>query len=85
MFKQANPQTEGKLYLILDFLRWGDLFTRLSKEVTGGAVEVEIVAEVEMVVEIVVVEVEMVVEILVEVELVVEVGIVLEIEVEMEQ
>ena len=87
MFKQANPQTEGKLYLILDFLRWGDLFTRLSKEVmfTGGAVEVEIVAEVEMVVEIVVVEVEMVVEILVEVELVVEVGIVSEIEVEIEQ
>lgn len=27
-------QTEGKLYLILDFLRGGDLFTRLSKEVT---------------------------------------------------
>ncbi|XP_006824119.1 ribosomal protein S6 kinase alpha-3-like [Saccoglossus kowalevskii] len=26
-------QTEGKLYLILDFLRAGDLFTRLSKEV----------------------------------------------------
>ncbi|XP_062851108.1 ribosomal protein S6 kinase alpha-2 isoform X2 [Trichomycterus rosablanca] len=26
-------QTEGKLYLILDFLRGGDLFTRLSKEV----------------------------------------------------
>uniref|UniRef100_A0A7N6C1P1 Ribosomal protein S6 kinase n=1 Tax=Anabas testudineus TaxID=64144 RepID=A0A7N6C1P1_ANATE len=25
-------QTEGKLYLILDFLRGGDLFTRLSKE-----------------------------------------------------
>uniref|UniRef100_A0A4W3H1V8 Ribosomal protein S6 kinase n=1 Tax=Callorhinchus milii TaxID=7868 RepID=A0A4W3H1V8_CALMI len=28
-------QTEGKLYLILDFLRGGDLFTRLSKEVGG--------------------------------------------------
>ena len=28
-------QTEGKLYLILDFLRGGDLFTRLSKEVRG--------------------------------------------------
>lgn len=27
-------QTPGKLYLILDFLRGGDLFTRLSKEVT---------------------------------------------------
>jgi len=26
-------QTEGKLYLILDFLRGGDLFTRLNKEV----------------------------------------------------
>jgi serine/threonine protein kinase len=26
-------QTEGKLYLILDFLRGGDLFTRLAKEV----------------------------------------------------
>ena len=26
-------QTEGKLYLILDFLRGGDPFTRLSKEV----------------------------------------------------
>ena len=26
-------QTEGKLYLILQFLRGGDLFTRLSKEV----------------------------------------------------
>ncbi|GIY83752.1 ribosomal protein S6 kinase 2 alpha [Caerostris extrusa] len=26
-------QTEGKLYLILDFLKCGDLFTRLSKEV----------------------------------------------------
>ncbi|EPB74975.1 hypothetical protein ANCCEY_05951 [Ancylostoma ceylanicum] len=28
-------QTEGKLYLILDFLRGGDLFTRLSKEGVG--------------------------------------------------
>lgn len=26
-------QTEGKLYLILDFLRGGDLFSRLSKQV----------------------------------------------------
>lgn len=26
-------QTEGKLYLILDFLRGGDLFSRLAKEV----------------------------------------------------
>lgn len=26
-------QTEGKVYLILDFLRGGDLFTRLSKEI----------------------------------------------------
>jgi p90 ribosomal S6 kinase len=26
-------QTEGKLYLILNFLRGGDLFHRLSKEV----------------------------------------------------
>uniref|UniRef100_A0AAR2KEN3 Ribosomal protein S6 kinase n=1 Tax=Pygocentrus nattereri TaxID=42514 RepID=A0AAR2KEN3_PYGNA len=30
---QKTFQTEGKLYLILDFLRGGDLFTRLSKEV----------------------------------------------------
>ena len=29
-------QTEGKLYLILDFLRGGDLFTRLSKEVSSS-------------------------------------------------
>ena len=29
-------QTEGKLYLILDFLRGGDLFTRLSKEVRNS-------------------------------------------------
>lgn len=29
-------QTEGKLYLILDFLRGGDLFTRLSKEVSSN-------------------------------------------------
>lgn len=35
-FVPSSPafQTEGKLYLILDFLRGGDLFTRLSKEVT---------------------------------------------------
>ena len=26
-------QTEGKLYLVLGFVRGGDLFTRLSKEV----------------------------------------------------
>ena len=26
-------QTEGKVYLILEFLRGGDLFSRLSKEV----------------------------------------------------
>lgn len=26
-------QTEGKLYLILEYLRGGDLFTRLSKEI----------------------------------------------------
>lgn len=26
-------QTEGNLYLILDFLRGGDLFSRLAKEV----------------------------------------------------
>lgn len=31
----AAFQTEGKLYLILDFLRGADLFTRLSKEVHG--------------------------------------------------
>lgn len=30
-------QTPGKLYLILDFLRGGDLFTRLSKEVSRSA------------------------------------------------
>ena len=30
----AAFQTEGKLYLILEFLRGGDLFTRLSKEVS---------------------------------------------------
>jgi serine/threonine protein kinase len=29
-------QTEGKLYLILDFLRGGDLFTRLAKEVRAN-------------------------------------------------
>ena len=28
-------QTEGKLYLILNFLRGGDLFHRLSKEVVS--------------------------------------------------
>ena len=28
-------QTEGKVYLVLDFLRGGDLFTRLSKEGRG--------------------------------------------------
>ena len=32
-------QTEGKLYLILDFLRGGDLFTRLSKEVSKANLE----------------------------------------------
>src|SRR5258708_4489001 len=32
----AAFQTEGKLYLILEFLRGGDLFTRLSKEVREG-------------------------------------------------
>ena len=38
----AAFQTEGKLYLILEFLRGGDLFTRLSKEVralTGSEVD----------------------------------------------
>lgn len=34
-FLPAAFQTEGKLYLILDFLRGGDLFSRLSKEVTA--------------------------------------------------
>lgn len=33
--RSAAFQTEGKLYLILDFLRGADLFTRLSKEVHG--------------------------------------------------
>lgn len=33
-FLAAAFQTEGKLYLILDFLRGGDVFTRLSKEVS---------------------------------------------------
>ena len=33
LFYVAAFQTEGKLYLILEFLRGGDLFTRLSKEV----------------------------------------------------
>ena len=32
-FSVAAFQTEGKLYLVLEFLRGGDLFTRLSKEV----------------------------------------------------
>ena len=32
-FNFSAFQTEGKLYLILEFLRGGDLFTRLSKEV----------------------------------------------------
>lgn len=31
-------QTAGKLYLILDFLRGGDLFSRLSKEVNLYAI-----------------------------------------------
>jgi len=31
--KQTAFQTEGKLYLVLDYLRGGDLFTRLNKEV----------------------------------------------------
>ena len=31
-------QTEGKLYLVLEFLRGGDLFTRLSKEVSSLSV-----------------------------------------------
>ncbi|XP_060703530.1 ribosomal protein S6 kinase alpha-1 isoform X1 [Hemiscyllium ocellatum] len=35
-------QTEGKLYLILDFLRGGDLFTRLSKEVMFTEEDVKI-------------------------------------------
>lgn len=35
LFPSAAFQTEGKLYLILDFLKGGDLFTRLSKEVTA--------------------------------------------------
>lgn len=29
----AAFQTEGKLYIILEFMRGGDLFTRLSREV----------------------------------------------------
>ena len=33
LFTLPAFQTEGKVYLILDFLRGGDLFTRLSKEV----------------------------------------------------
>ena len=37
-FSLSSPafQTEGKLYLVLEFLRGGDLFTRLSKEVGRG-------------------------------------------------
>ena len=27
-------QTEGKLYLVLEFVKGGDLFTRLSREVS---------------------------------------------------
>lgn len=34
-------QTPGKLYLILDFLRGGDLFTRLSKEVSFDAIFIQ--------------------------------------------
>ena len=33
-FSISAFQTEGKLYLVLGFLRGGDLFTRLSKEVS---------------------------------------------------
>lgn len=36
-------QTAGKLYLILDFLRGGDLFTRLSKEVSFSLVVFQMV------------------------------------------
>ena len=32
-------QTEGKLYLILNFLRGGDLFHRLSKEVMKSLIK----------------------------------------------
>ena len=35
-------QTEGKVYLILDFLRGGDLFTRLSKEVSQKFVGISV-------------------------------------------
>ncbi|KAK5849799.1 hypothetical protein PBY51_014104 [Eleginops maclovinus] len=38
-------QTEGKLYLILDFLRGGDLFTRLSKEVMFTEEDVNILLD----------------------------------------
>ena len=34
IFVTSAFQTEGKLYLVLEFLRGGDLFTRLSKEVS---------------------------------------------------
>ena len=37
-------QTEGKLYLILDFLRGGDLFTRLSKEVSMNVLPLHILS-----------------------------------------
>ena len=37
VFLLAAFQTEGKLYLVLEFLRGGDLFTRLSKEVSTPA------------------------------------------------
>lgn len=40
-FSNAAFQTEGKLYLILDFLRGGDLFTRLSKEVSRKILTLE--------------------------------------------
>lgn len=36
-------QTEGKLYLILDFLRGGDVFTRLSKEVSWCPVSLHLI------------------------------------------
>jgi p90 ribosomal S6 kinase len=35
-------QTEGKLYLILDFVRGGDLFTRLTNEVMFTETDVRI-------------------------------------------
>lgn len=33
-------QTTGKLYLILDFLRGGDLFSRLNKEVGNYSIDI---------------------------------------------